>query len=69
MKAVIKYSKNIARDKMHIIGQGKESSSSWTQYSYGTVREGAKLPALFGERGTRGSSPVLLLRVLLNSFL
>lgn len=67
MKALVKYSKNVARAKMHIIGVGGESSSSWTHYSYGT--EEAKLPPLFGEWGTRGSSPVFPLSVLLNSFL
>lgn len=58
MKAVIKYSKSIAGTKMPIIGDAEESSSSWTQYSRGTVREGAKLPALFGEGGIRQLSSV-----------
>lgn len=51
MKSVIKSSKSIARAKINFLGEEEESFSSWTQYSYGTVREGAKLPAW-------GSSPV-----------
>lgn len=54
MKAIIKYSKNIAGVKMHIVGKVKESFSPWTQYSYGTVREGAKLPAWLGDGGHKG---------------
>lgn len=58
MKAVIKYSKNIARAKIHIVGEVEESFSPWTQYSYGTVREGVKLPAWLGDGGIRDSSPI-----------
>lgn len=58
MKAVMKYSKNTARAKMHFVGEVEESFSLWTQYSYGTVREGAKLPAWLGNGGIRGSSPI-----------
>lgn len=58
MKAGIKYSKNIARAKMHIVGEVEETFTPWTQYSYGTVREGAKLPAWLGDGAIRGSSPI-----------
>lgn len=49
MKAVLEYSKNIARAKMYIVGEVEESFSSWTQHSYGTGREGAELPAWLGD--------------------
>lgn len=54
MKAVLKYSKNMARAKMCIVGEVEESLSSWTQHSYGTGREGAKLPAWLGGGGVMG---------------
>lgn len=45
MKAAIKYSKNIARAEIYIVGKVEESFFPWTQYSYGTVR-GSKAASL-----------------------
>jgi len=49
MKAVVKYNNNSARAKTCFVGEGEKNSSSW---SYGTEREGEKLPALFEEGET-----------------
>lgn len=57
-KTVVKYSKNISRAKMHIVGEVEDSFSPWTQYSHGTVREGAKLPAWLEDGAIRGSCPI-----------